>query len=65
MSSICPNCQAKLGCGCQLRRASNGAQVCANCIVSYENNLNAQRQQNAQTPQNNGVPLIESIKLIV
>ena len=35
----CNNCKTTLGCGCQKRVASNGAQVCANCIGAYEANL--------------------------
>ena len=32
----CLNCGTALSCGCQKRTASNGAQVCANCLQSYE-----------------------------
>lgn len=32
----CGNCGRTLSCGCQKRKASNGASVCANCISSYE-----------------------------
>jgi len=39
MSAICPNCQARLSCGCQKRTASNGAQVCSTCLASYETGL--------------------------
>jgi len=27
----CPNCGTSLGCGCQKRTLSNGAQGCVNC----------------------------------
>ena len=37
--SQCPNCKAKLSCGCQKRVASNGAAVCSMCITAYENML--------------------------
>jgi hypothetical protein len=43
----CNNCKSQLGCGCQLRTASNGASVCANCIDAYERNLKT-AQQNQQ-----------------
>ena len=33
---FCPNCQRSLGCGCQKRVASDGAQVCQHCISDYE-----------------------------
>lgn len=35
----CSNCGAKLSCGCQKRRASDGKQCCSNCIGSYENSI--------------------------
>lgn len=36
--ATCSNCGAQLSCGCQKRKASNGASVCANCIGRYEAN---------------------------
>lgn len=38
--SQCPNCKANLSCGCQKRVATNGAQVCSNCVSSYNASLN-------------------------
>ena len=35
----CSNCQAQLGCGCQTRKASNGASVCVNCLSTYEQQM--------------------------
>jgi hypothetical protein len=35
----CQNCHSALSCGCQQRIASNGANVCANCIAAYEQKL--------------------------
>ena len=37
--NVCPNCKAKLSCGCQRRKASDGKQVCANCSAKYETQL--------------------------
>ena len=37
--STCPNCKAKLSCGCQKRKASDGKQVCSTCLSKYEQNL--------------------------
>lgn len=37
--AICPNCKSKLSCGCQKRTASDGKQVCSNCMSSYQMNL--------------------------
>lgn len=34
----CPNCNAQITCGCQKRVASDGKQVCTNCIAIYEKN---------------------------
>jgi hypothetical protein len=31
--SSCPNCGAKLSCGCQKRTLPNGKQGCSNCAV--------------------------------
>ena len=39
--SECSNCKAKLSCGCQKRKASDGQQVCANCLAKYEAKLKA------------------------
>jgi len=39
----CPNCKANVGCSCQLRRASDGAQVCNSCFLKYEAALNEKR----------------------
>lgn len=35
----CPNCGAQITCGCQRQTASNGAQVCNNCVAIYEKQL--------------------------
>ena len=37
--SQCSNCNQKLSCGCQKRNASNGVQVCSNCLSSYESQI--------------------------
>lgn len=39
MATACPNCKAKLSCGCQTRKASNGTRVCTNCIGKFEAQL--------------------------
>ena len=33
--SQCPNCNARLSCGCQRRVAKNGAATCTKCVASY------------------------------
>lgn len=40
----CPNCGAKLSCGCQRRTASDGKQGCAQCIPRYEEQLRMRNQ---------------------
>ena len=35
----CPNCKAKLGCSCKLRKASDGKQICTHCLTKYEKSL--------------------------
>lgn len=37
--SACLNCGAKITCGCQKRKASDGKEVCANCLSTYENKI--------------------------
>jgi len=37
--SQCSNCKQQLSCGCQKRNASNGVQVCSNCLSSYESQI--------------------------
>lgn len=37
--SKCSNCQTTLSCGCQQRKASDGAATCSNCLSNYENAL--------------------------
>lgn len=34
--SKCPNCGAKLSCGCQRRTSSDGTQACTNCVNSVK-----------------------------
>ena len=49
--SACQNCKSQLSCGCQKRKASNGTQVCANCLASYEAKLNKKVvNPNSQNP---------------
>jgi hypothetical protein len=43
-NSSCPNCKATLSCGCQRRQASNGGQVCSNCLSSYESQIQIANQ---------------------
>jgi hypothetical protein len=43
---ICNNCKTKMTCGCQKRTATDGAAVCGNCVMAYENAL--KRQPNSQ-----------------
>ena len=51
MATTCPNCKTRLSCGCQSRKASNGAKVCSTCIGKYEANLTLtkQKQQTGNT----------------
>lgn len=39
----CPNCSHVITCGCQKRTASDGKQVCTNCLSSYEEKLKAKK----------------------
>lgn len=40
----CPNCGAKLSCGCQRKTASDGKQGCVKCILVYEQKLKQQKK---------------------
>ena len=40
-----PNCNAKITCGCQKKTASDGKQVCNNCIALYERKLKETKKQ--------------------
>lgn len=37
--STCQNCKSTLSCGCQRRVATDGTNVCANCVTAYEQNI--------------------------
>jgi len=41
----CTNCGHQITCGCQKRTASNGVEVCSNCVAHYEDRLREQAQQ--------------------
>jgi hypothetical protein len=45
----CTNCGSSITCGCQVKKASDGTQVCARCITQYENKLKTQCQPIVQT----------------
>ena len=42
-NSSCPNCNARLSCGCQRRQASNGAAACTSCVSSVEEKIKAEK----------------------
>jgi len=42
--SQCSNCNQQLSCGCQKRNASNGVQVCTNCLSNYESQIQVNNQ---------------------
>jgi hypothetical protein len=41
--ATCSNCKKNLSCGCQKKKASDGASVCNGCVTSYEANLKQKR----------------------
>jgi transcription elongation factor Elf1 len=47
--SQCSNCNQQLSCGCQKKNASNGIQVCSNCLSSYESQIQATNQPSVIT----------------
>jgi hypothetical protein len=58
----CNNCKAGLSCGCQRRVASNGTNVCTNCIAKYEAALVAAR--NKQNLNNALAPTVNEVKIL-
>ncbi len=44
----CINCGSQITCGCQDRVATDGKKVCGSCIVTYEQQLIAQRNLEPQ-----------------
>ncbi len=67
--SQCSNCKQNLSCGCQKRNASNGVQVCSNCLSSYESQIKNVNQPSVTieaetkiTPHTRGQALRKFIK---
>jgi len=67
--SQCSNCKQNLSCGCQKRNASNGVQVCTNCLSSYESQIKNVNQPSVTieaetkiTPHRRGQALRKFIK---
>ena len=67
--SQCSNCNQTLTCGCQRRNASNGVQVCTNCLSSYESQIQVTNQTSVTieagtkiTPHRRGQALRKFIK---
>jgi len=48
-NSSCPNCGARLSCGCQRRQASNGAAACTSCVAALEQKIKVLQQATAET----------------
>jgi|APFre7841882793_1041355.scaffolds.fasta_scaffold13057_2 hypothetical protein len=44
----CSNCKTSLSCGCQKRKASDGAAVCNNCISRYEAGVKGMKAPNKE-----------------
>jgi DNA primase catalytic subunit len=42
--ATCKNCNTRLSCGCQKRRASDGKEVCTNCVNTYEASLKTNKK---------------------
>ena len=71
--SQCSNCNQSITCGCQRRNASNGVQVCSNCLSSYESqikNVNQspiviEEETKIANPTNNKIEQYEKISPIL
>lgn len=53
----CNNCGARLSCGCQKKRATDGTSCCSTCLPFYEKKLKAEKELNTiKTPNNTWGP---------
>ena len=48
--STCPNCGAKITCGCQRRTATNGAAACTSCLGALNAKIKAASAPKKFTP---------------
>ena len=51
----CNNCNARLSCGCQKRRASDGTSCCSSCLAFYEKGLQDKKSVAPTTTVNKNV----------
>lgn len=63
----CPQCSAKLTCGCQRRTAGDGTKCCQRCIAKYEAGLSGKsRKQSNSTHSEESKkttnPIVVSVK---
>jgi hypothetical protein len=49
----CSNCNARMSCGCQKRRASDGTSCCSTCLAFYEKKLKAEKEIKTINAPNN------------
>ena len=49
----CLNCNSAITCGCQKRTASDGKEVCSNCLTVYEQKLVELKNVENTLPTNN------------
>ena len=49
----CNNCGARMSCGCQKRRASDGTSCCSTCLAFYEKKLKAEKEIKSIQASNN------------
>lgn len=49
----CSNCNARMSCGCQKRRASDGTSCCSTCLAFYEKKLKAEKEIKSIQASNN------------
>ena len=54
----CPNCSAKLGCSCKLRKAADGKQCCVNCVTQINKVFKEKQKRASNQPSTAPGPLI-------
>lgn len=62
--SKCPNCGAKMSCGCQRRTSADGKQGCSKCVSSTDKpTKSATRYTNLKNNLDNSAPVVNTASL--
>lgn len=56
----CPNCSAKLGCSCKLRKAADGKQCCVSCVTQHNKVLKQKEKRGVNNTTPSTAPVLIS-----